>query len=364
MNTKKIVTVLGARPQFVKAAVLSRIISQRKEFNEIIVHTGQHYDQNMSQVFFEEMDIPDPKYNLGIQGKGHGGMTGEMLGKLEEVINVEQPDLVLVYGDTNSTLAGALAAKKMNIPLLHIEAGLRSFNSQMPEETNRIVTDRISDLLFCPTQAAIDNLKLEGFDHFESRVVLTGDIMSDSVSYYRSISAERSHIVDSLGLEPTNFVLATIHRQENTDHREVLAGIIAGLNEIVQETNVLMPLHPRTKKMLEKFNLSFEGQAIAPVGYFDMLQLLAHCSMVVTDSGGLQKEAYFNRKPCLIARKETEWIELVEGGYAVITGADQKLLKETFHHFKNHCPDYSRHLYGKNVGQIMYKEIHKFFNKK
>jgi UDP-GlcNAc3NAcA epimerase len=328
---------------------------------EVIVHTGQHFDANMSQVFFDEMEIPKPKYNLGISGIGHGAMTGQMLEKLEGVFLEEQPDLVLVYGDTNSTLAGALAATKMNIPLVHVEAGLRSFNRVMPEELNRILTDRMADLLFCPTQVALDNLAREGYDQFEAKVILTGDIMKDSVLYYNSLSKERSEIINSLGLVNRKFILATIHRQENTDDPEVLSGVLRGLNDISEDIEVVMPLHPRTKKMMKQFDLYFHGKIIEPVGYFDMLQLLANCTMVVTDSGGLQKEAYFNQKPCLIARKETEWVELVDGGFAVLTGSDPVKMKEAFLYYQKSSPDFSQQLYGDMVGKKMYEEILKYF---
>ncbi len=282
---KKVVSILGARPQFIKAAVLSRIIRDKMQFTEVIVHTGQHFDKNMSDVFFQEMDIPKPKYNLDINGMGHGAMTGRMLEEIEIVLLEEKPSLVIVYGDTNSTLAGALAAKKLGIPLVHVEAGLRSFNMAMPEELNRILTDRISDLLLCPTNTALSNLKAEGFDHFESRVILSGDIMKDSVAYYGKLSDKRSRIIDSLGLDQKRFVLATIHRQENTEDFKILKNIFEALNEISKNTLVVMPLHPRTRSMMKKFNLSFEGQLIDPLGYFDMLQLLKHCKMVITDSG-------------------------------------------------------------------------------
>ena len=319
---KKVVSILGARPQFIKASVLSRIIRERKEFLEIIVHTGQHFDSNMSEVFFEEMDIPKPKYNLNINGMGHGAMTGRMLEQIEEVLLHEKPDLVVVYGDTNSTLAGALAAKKLGIKVAHVEAGLRSFNMAMPEEVNRILTDRISDLLFCPTLSAVSNLKSEGFENFDAKMILSGDIMGDSVAYYSRLSAERSEIIEKLKLDGKKFVLATIHRQENTADAAILKSILKALNDISEDTLVVMPLHPRTKMMMDKFDLSFKGLTIDPVGYFDMLQLLKYCSLVITDSGGLQKEAYFNQKPCVIAREETEWVELVEAGFARIGGSD------------------------------------------
>lgn len=354
---KKIVSILGARPQFVKAAVLSRIIADRKEFSEVIIHTGQHFDSNMSEVFFKEMQIPKPKYNFDINGMGHGAMTGRMLEKIEEVLLVEQPALVVVYGDTNSTLAGALAAKKLGIRVVHVEAGLRSFNMAMPEEVNRILTDRISDLLLCPTKMAISNLKAEGFESFNAKIELCGDIMHDAVDFYGKLSETRSTIMNKLGLKQKPFVLATIHRQENTDDPDRLKAIIHGLNRISENSLVVMPLHPRTKVLLEKYELSFAGLLIDPVGYFDMLQLLKNCNLVVTDSGGLQKEAYFNQKYCLIAREETEWIELVEEGYAVIVGSDSEKILAESKRILNEPIEFKKGLYGNDVGWSIYESI-------
>ena len=354
---KKVLSILGARPQFIKAAVLSRIIRDKKQFTEVIVHTGQHFDKNMSEVFFKEMDIPKPKYNLDINGLGHGAMTGRMLEEIEKILLEENPALVIVYGDTNSTLAGALAAKKLGISVVHVEAGLRSFNMAMPEEVNRILTDRISDLLLCPTNTALSNLKDEGFEHFGSKVILSGDIMKDSVAYYAELSGVRSDIVQRLGLAHKSFVLATIHRQENTDNPNILKGLFQGINEISSDTLVVMPLHPRTRAMMKKFNIEFKGRLIDPVGYFDMLQLLKHCKLVVTDSGGLQKEAFFNQKPCIIAREQTEWTELVDNGFALIAGSDPKNLKDAYTYFVENLPDYKLELYGDEVGLNMYKEI-------
>jgi len=354
---KKIVSILGARPQFVKAAVLSRIIADRREFSEVIVHTGQHFDANMSEVFFREMEIPKPKYNFDINGLGHGAMTGRMLEKIEEVLLVEKPDLVVVYGDTNSTLAGTLAAKKLGIRVVHVEAGLRSFNMAMPEEVNRILTDRIADLLLCPTSTAVSNLNAEGFDNFTTKIELCGDIMHDAVDFYAKLSETRSTIIDELGLKQKTFVLATIHRQENTDDPERLKAIVHGLNSISESSLVVMPLHPRTKALLEKYELSFNGLLIDPVGYFDMLQLLKNCELVITDSGGLQKEAYFNKKPCLIAREETEWVELVEEGYATIVGSDSEKMLSESKHFQDEPIEFRSGLYGNDVGLSIYEAI-------
>lgn len=360
---KKIVSILGARPQFIKAAVLSRIIQEKKEFSEVLVHTGQHFDANMSEVFFKEMDIPKPKYNLDINGIGHGAMTGRMLEQIEGVLLHEKPDLLVVYGDTNSTLAGALAAKKLGIKVAHVEAGLRSFNMAMPEEVNRILTDRISDLLFCPTLTALSNLKAEGFENFDAKVILSGDIMGDSVAYYSQLATDRSAIIKGLQLDAKKFILATIHRQENTDDPKVLGSIIKALNDISDDTLVVMPLHPRTRMMMVKFDISFKGLTIDPVGYFDMLALLKYCSLVITDSGGLQKEAYFNQKPCVIAREETEWMELVEAGFARIVGSNTAQIKEASQDYLNELPDYGIELYGHKVGNRIYQEIATFLAK-
>lgn len=353
----KILTILGARPQFVKAAVLSRIIAQHAELEEIIIHTGQHYDANMSAVFFEEMEIPTPKYFLNINGLGHGAMTGQMLEKIEEIINHENPQAVVVYGDTNSTLAGALAATKLGIKLVHIEAGLRSFNRAMPEEINRILTDRISDLLLCPTQTAVDNLKNEGFEHFDTKITKTGDIMLDAVRYYSQKSSEKAEVFKNLNLPNGNFVLATIHRQENTDNPINLKSIFNGLELIHAHQQVVLPIHPRTRKILENHKFNFNINLIDPVGYFDMLELLKNCSMVITDSGGLQKEAFFNQKPVIIARTETEWVELVENGFAQICGTDTDKMLTSFQEYRNTDLNFDLKLYGDNVGEKIYKAI-------
>jgi len=354
---KKIVTILGARPQFVKAAVLSRVISKYRNIEEVIVHTGQHYDANMSAIFFEEMEIPKPKYNLQINGLSHGAMTGQMLQKIEEILVEEKPSLVVVFGDTNSTIAGALAAKKMNIKVAHVEAGLRSFNMKMPEEINRILTDRISDLLLCPTDTAIENLQKEGFDNMPSKVVKCGDIMKDAVEFYGKTSSQKSSIISKLKLQSNSYVLATIHRQENTDTIENLKSIFDGLQKINKQKQVVMPLHPRTKAILEKHNLAYNITIIDPVGYFDMLELLKNCNLVVTDSGGLQKEAFFNKKHCIIAREETEWIELVLNGFAKIVGSDSQTILNAFENFQNSSTNFDMELYGNEVGEKIYNEI-------
>ncbi len=359
---KKIISILGARPQFIKAAVLSRIIREKNEFEEVIVHTGQHFDANMSDVFFEEMEIPRPKYNLDIHSLTHGAMTGQMLEKIETILIEEGPDAVVVYGDTNSTLAGALAAKKLGLKLVHVESGLRSFNMAMPEEVNRILTDRISDLLLCPTGMAMVNLRAEGFDHFPCKVVQCGDIMKDSVQYYGQLSSSRSGIIRKLNLQDKCFVLATLHRQENTEDPLKLNSIIGALNALTEDCEVILPLHPRTKGALGQFSIDFKGTLIDPLGYFDMLEILKHCRMVVTDSGGLQKEAFFNKKPCIIVRDETEWVELIEHGYARTCGSNQDKIIEAYRFFTNHAPLYDQHLYGENPGESIYREIHEIIH--
>lgn len=359
---KKIVTILGARPQFVKGAVLSRVINNHKEIEEVIVHTGQHFDANMSAVFFDEMQIPKPKYNLNINGLNHGAMTGQMLEKIEEILLAEKPDAIVVYGDTNSTVAGALAAKKLHIKVIHIEAGLRSFNMEMPEEINRIVTDRIADLLSCPTEVAVANLKQEGFENLEIKIEQHGDIMKDAVEFYGALSEEKSSVIKSLNLTVNEFVLATIHRQENTDDKEKLTNVFLGLEEIHKTKQVVMPLHPRTKKMLDLYGLKPKITFINPVGYFDMLELLKNCNLVVTDSGGLQKEAFFNKKYCIIAREETEWIELVTNGYAKITATNPQEISNAYAEFLKETKNFKEALYGNNVGEKIYQSIIKLIN--
>ncbi len=315
----KVVTIIGARPQFVKAAVVSRVLAGAEGVEEVIVHTGQHFDANMSDVFFEEMCIPKPHYNLNINGLSHGAMTGQMLEKIEEVLVKEKPDWVLVYGDTNSTLAGALAAKKLHIRVAHVEAGLRSFNMDMPEEINRILTDRISDVLFCPTDTAIENLKREGFENMECRIVKNGDVMQDAALFYAD-KAKRPEVAI-----PEHFVLCTVHRAENTDDPKRLAGIFSALEKILEEWPVVLPLHPRTRGKLSGISYDFASskiQFIEPVGYLEMVWLLKNCELVMTDSGGLQKEAYFFGKYCVTMRDETEWVELVENGFNLLAGSD------------------------------------------
>lgn len=328
----KIVTILGARPQFIKAGSVGREIMLQREagadITEVIVHTGQHYASDMSKVFFDEMQIPKPNFYLGIGNKSHGAMTGQMIEKIEEILVHEQPDWVMVYGDTNSTLAGAIAASKLNIKIAHVEAGLRSFNMRMPEEINRILTDRVSSLLFCPTKEAVDNLNNEGIGHCQTntKVVLSGDVMLDGAVFYKKLAQK------PIDLKLSNsFVLCTIHRAENTDNTDRLVQILSALNEIALTKQVILPLHPRTKKVIETFNLDTSNITISnPVGYLNMVWLIDNCSLVITDSGGLQKEAYFYNKRCLITRDETEWGELVEIGANVLVGADKSKILSNF----------------------------------
>ena len=343
MASSKIVTIVGARPQFVKAAVLSRLFKKEDSIDEVMVHTGQHFDASMSDVFFKDMAIPKPAYNLEISSLSHGAMTGRMLEKIEEVLVKEKPDMVLVYGDTNSTLAGALAAKKMHIPLAHVEAGLRSYDMNMPEEVNRIITDRLASVLFAPTYNAINNLQKEGYDDFDCKIILSGDIMQDAAIYYASKSSEKSKLPSDL---PEKFILCTLHRAENTDDYQRLKNIVESLNKINSEIPVVLPLHPRTKKMLEASDLKLAVHVLEPVGYFEMIELLKKCSLVMTDSGGLQKEAYFFKKPCLTLRDQTEWIELVTYGFNKIAGSDKEQIIAGYRKMLKATPHYSKDLYG------------------
>jgi UDP-GlcNAc3NAcA epimerase len=315
----KILTVLGARPQFVKASMVSLALREQGKagFQEVIVHTGQHFDSNMSAIFFDEMRIPEPDYHLGVASLPHGAMTGRMLEAVENVLEKERPDLVLVYGDTNSTLAGALAAAKLHIPIGHVEAGLRSFNRHMPEEINRVVADQLSELLFAPTTTAVQNLEREGIA--KDRIRLVGDVMYDASLFFARIAQEKSNILQTLGVKPQEYALATVHRAENTDDEERLEAVCHRLRELSQNLPVVLPLHPRTRGMLERSGffrlLSDETIIIEPVGYLDMLLLEKQAKVIVTDSGGVQKEAFFYRVPCITLRNETEWVELVDLGW-------------------------------------------------
>lgn len=317
----KIVTIIGARPQFIKAAVVSRAIGLcRAEIKEVIVHTGQHFDANMSDIFFEELDIPKPDFNLGIGGGTHGQNTGRMIEGIEEVLIKEKPAFVLVYGDTDSTLAGTIAAVKLHIPVAHVEAGLRSFNRKMPEEINRILTDHASEILFTPTLTAVNNLANEGIS--SNKIKQVGDVMYDAALYYGSKLEQTGNIIKQLGISSKKYALTTIHRAENVDDKERLTSILEGLKQY--HNTIVWPLHPRTKNRLKSFgvNIPINVKIIEPVGYLDMIILEKHAALIATDSGGVQKEAYFHKVPCITLRDETEWIELVQCGANIITGAN------------------------------------------
>jgi UDP-GlcNAc3NAcA epimerase len=336
----KIVTIIGARPQFIKAAALSREIANHKNIQEVIIHTGQHFDANMSDIFFEQMEIPKPNYNLNINGLGHGAMTGQMLEKIEKVLIEEKPTWVLVYGDTNSTIAGALAAKKLHIKVAHVEAGLRSFNMKMPEEINRILTDRISDILFCPTDTAVENLIKEGYDNLSCQIVKSGDVMQDAAIFYSKKEQKPSIEI------PKKFILATIHRAENTDDKKRLRFILEALNSIARETAIILPLHPRTANIIKSLDFEIDNLTIIkPVGYLEMIYMLNRCQLIMTDSGGLQKEAFFFKKECITLRDETEWVELIENGYNTLTGADSTKIIEAYKNKKTQL-SFAQNLYG------------------
>lgn len=324
----KILTVIGARPQFIKAAAVSNKL--RKNHEEVLVHTGQHYDNNMSDIFFDELGIPKPNYNLNIGSGNHGYQTGKMLMELESLYLNEKPDLVLVYGDTNSTLAGALAASKLLIPVAHIEAGLRSFNMKMPEEQNRVLTDHISKYLFAPTDTAIKNLKNE---NITENVFNTGDVMFDAIKLFKEKALETSTVLIDNNISPNEYILSTIHRAENTNDINRLKNIINALNEC--EKNIVLPLHPRTHKFIKDYGLTINNniKIIAPVGYLDMINLENNSQKIVTDSGGVQKEAYFLQKPCITMRDETEWIETVENGWNTIVGSNKEKILDAIINF-------------------------------
>lgn len=310
----KLLTVVGARPQFIKASALSRAIRNSTDFEEVLVHTGQHYDENMSEVFFRELDMSPPAHSLGIGGGRHGEMTGEMIAAIERLLLEERPDVLVIYGDTNSTLAGAVAAAKLNVPIAHVEAGLRSFNRRMPEEINRVLADHVSNWLLCPTDTAVGNLATEGIRH---NVFNVGDIMYDVALQAGERATQSSQILEELALEPREYVLATVHRQENTDSPDRLRSIVDGLGGVGAVLPVVLPLHPRTRARLAAagIELAPSVRVINPVGYLDMVRLEANSALVATDSGGVQKEAFFYRVPCVTLRQETEWSELVESGW-------------------------------------------------
>jgi UDP-GlcNAc3NAcA epimerase len=354
---KKILTVVGARPQFIKAAVVSRELRSRNEATEILLHTGQHFDANMSDVFFEELDIPRPDHQLGIHGGSHGEMTGRMLIAIEKILLQERPDMVLVYGDTNSTLAGALASAKLKIPLAHVEAGLRSFNRAMPEELNRVLTDHTADILFSPTNLATGNLLHEGIA--PERIHQVGDVMFDAAMFYSQKAEQNSEVIDRLGLSRRGYFLATQHRAENTDNPERLKAIIDSLNEASAIMPVVLPLHPRTREAIAKLDgvrISPNLRIIEPVGYLDMVMLEKHARIIVTDSGGVQKEAYFHHVPCITTRDETEWAELVECGWNQIVGVDKNKFSTALRHaMDGKPPEWLPELYGSghSAGKIV-----------
>jgi len=353
----KIVIIVGARPQFIKAAAISRAIQtsdkKKKKIQEILVHTGQHYDYLMDRVFFEELEIPQPHYHLGVGSGSHGKQTGIMLERIETVLQKEKPEAVLVYGDTNSTLAGALAAAKLNIPVAHVEAGLRSYNRRMPEEINRLITDHLSTFLFCPTSEAVRNLSKEGIKDGRAKVVKNvGDVMYDSILHYSKIAEMKSTILEDLNLfnpqslrarglsEPEaairipQYYLVTLHRAENTDDPKRLKSILKALNEIGKDVPVILPLHPRTKKMMGVHRLSIKARGVKmidPVSYLNMVMLEKHARAILTDSGGVQKEAYWFKVPCFTLRDETEWVETVKSGWNVLVGAETERIIEGVH---------------------------------
>lgn len=375
----KLITIIGARPQIIKAAALSRAIRNHyaDTIQEVIVHTGQHYDDNMSQVFFDELGIPSPDYNLHVGSASHGVQTARMTEGIEALLIKEHPDFIVLYGDTNSTLAGAVAAAKIHVPIVHIEAGLRSFNKSMPEEINRIVCDHCSTLLFTPTKAGLENLKREGFPIDESgpstlrlasgtagsgsatidhpKVYHCGDIMYDNSLHFANIAEEKTDIIQHLELGGKPFILATIHRDTNTDHPERLSAIFRSILRLSKDCQVVLPLHPRTAKLL-KTNLNDDLQKqifscpsiklIPPVSFLEMIALERYAQLVMTDSGGVQKEAYFFKKPCIILRPETEWVEIVETGNAILTDADEMRIMQAWQHFTDNPPTVFPEIFG------------------
>ena len=361
----KIVTVIGARPQIIKAAALSRAIRQHfsEEISEVIVHTGQHYDENMSQVFFDELKIPQPDYNLGVGSASHGVQTARMIEGIEEILLKEKPDYLVLYGDTNSTLAGAIAASKIHVPIVHIEAGLRSFNKSMPEEINRICCDHCSSMLFSPTATGYKNLINEGFNPDNKKrftcdnpgIYHCGDVMYDNSKHFANIADQNSKVLETTNLKNTDYVLCTIHRDNNTDQVERLNSIFKALLKISEDKTIVLPLHPRTSKLLsvnlEKniYNSITDNKNIRilpPASFLDMIMLERHADMIITDSGGVQKEAFFYHKPCLILRSETEWNEIVECGAAIITDADENTIIESYNSFTNNPPHNYPEIFG------------------
>jgi UDP-GlcNAc3NAcA epimerase len=351
--------IVGARPQFIKAAPILMQIKKSKVIENILIHTGQHYDENMSKVFFDEMDIPEPDFNLNIGSGSHGYQTGNMLIEIEKCLIETNPDMVVVFGDTNSTIAGALAAVKLHIKVAHIESGLRSFNRKMPEEINRIATDHISDLLFAPTNLAVENLIMEGIE--KEKIFNYGDVMYDAALHFLEKARSNSNILRKLNL--TDFVLVSIHRAENTDNKFRLGNIFTALNEINKQIQVICPLHPRTKRLLKEFDIKPGFKVIDPVGYLDMIMLINESQMVLTDSGGLQKEAFFFNKYCITLREETEWKELVEKDYNFICGSDIEKIRGAFSEIMKKDPvKFTDRFYGEgNSSEYIVNQIRQTF---
>ena len=374
----KILTIIGARPQIIKAAALSRTIKKSfsDQINEIILHTGQHYDDNMSKIFFDELDIPSPNYNLKIGSGKHGEQSAAMISAIEEILIKENPAYLILYGDTNSTLAGAIAASKLHIPVVHIEAGLRSFNKNMPEELNRIICDHCSSFLFTPTQTGYNNLINEGFKnaikpfHIDNPGIFNyGDIMYDNTLYFLEISQQKSDVINKLNLQGEAFLLATVHRDYNTDNNEALIGILEAFNYISTQHNriIIFPIHPRTLKIIK--SLSNDNHVIRflenkfihkiePVSFMDMIQLEKNADLILTDSGGVQKEAYFFNKPCIILRTETEWVEILETGKAILTGSSFEKIKIAFNTLIDRPISKYPDLFGSgNTAELICKEL-------
>jgi UDP-GlcNAc3NAcA epimerase len=358
----KIATIVGARPQFIKAAPVSRAIQEHNQnksnsqITEVLVHTGQHYDYNMSQVFFDELAIQEPDYHLGVGSGTHGKMTGAMLGAIEEVLLDEQPQWVLVYGDTNSTLAGALAAAKLHIPVAHVEAGLRSFNRRMPEEINRVLTDHVSTLLFCPTETAVVNLENEGISQGVHHV---GDVMYDAFLFNGELAKKKSVILSKLGLKPGHYCLATVHRQENTEDSTKLLSLLSAFEELASaDCPFVIPLHPRTLKLSRPYvpehRLNPHVRIVPPVSYMDMIHLEGHARVILTDSGGVQKEAHFAKVPCITLRNETEWVETVKAGWNCLVGSEKGAIIKGFLEVTGGDPGQNVQIYGEgNASQTI-----------
>ena len=346
----KIITIIGARPQFIKSSIVSKAIKKNSELEEILIHTGQHFDTNMSKIFFEQFQMQEPLYNLNINNKSHGEMTGLMLYEIEKILKIEKPQGLLVYGDTNSTLAGSLAAVKLNIPIFHVEAGLRSYNRLMPEETNRVLTDHVSSLLFCPTENAVNILKKEGI---KDGVIYSGDVM------YDLFINQRNNIINN----KKPFVLATIHRPTNTDNPEILNDIIEAFEEINSTIKVILPLHPRTKKRIKELGVSTKFKTIPPLSYKEMINHLINAELVITDSGGLQKEAFFSKTKCITIRTETEWVELIDSGVNMLCNSSKKDICKAFNKMLLKKCDFSPKFYGKGEAAIkIVKNISTFFD--